>query len=150
MKQKLPIIRRSILVMLFVPIFSWGMYAQNFTVRGVVADSEGNPLPGVTVIEVGTQNGTVSDLSGEFSILVGEEAQLQFSMLSYRTLILPAQSKMEIRMADDALNLDEIVVVGYGTQKKANLTGAVASVRSEELVKTQSANSSNSEIASWR
>ena len=92
MKQKLPIIRRSILVMLFVPIFSWGMYAQNFTVRGVVADSDGNPLPGVTVIEVGTQNGTVSDLSGEFSILVGEEAQLQFSMLSYRTLILPAQS----------------------------------------------------------
>lgn len=146
MKQKLPIIRRSILVMLFVPIFSWGMYAQNFTVRGVVADSDGNPLPGVTVIEVGTQNGTVSDLSGEFSILVGEEAQLQFSMLSYRTLILPAQSKMEIRMADDALNLDEIVVVGYGTQKKANLTGAVASVRSEELVKTQSANSSNSLI----
>ena len=143
MKRKLPIIRRSIMLMLSLPLFAWGLNAQNFMVQGVVADSEGSPLPGVTIIEVGTQNGTVSDLSGKFNLAVSEKAQLQFSMLSYKTVVLPAKDMMNVVLVDDALNLDEIVVVGYGTQKKANLTGAVASVRSDEVVRAQAANTSN-------
>lgn len=97
-------------------------------VKGTVVDENGEPIIGVSVQEIGTTRGTVTDANGKFSLRASSNAKLQFSFLGYKTVTTKPQSSMRIVMKEDNAQLDEVVVVGYGSQKKANLTGAVSTV----------------------
>lgn len=112
--------------------------AAEITVTGVVVDESGLPLPGVSVIEKGTSNGVVTDLDGKFSLSVAsEESVLVLSFIGMTTLEAPVgnQKTFNLTMSTDETDLDEVVVVGYGTVKKSDLTGSVGVVGSEELLK---------------
>lgn len=129
--------KRSLFILLTLLIHQSSLFAQEATtvVRGTVADQSGIPIPGVNVIESGTSNGTVTNFDGEFSIDVPPEAILEFSFIGYATVEYPVEGRanLDVEMAPQASSLDEVVVVGYGTQKKSDLTGSVSSVSSEEL-----------------
>lgn len=98
------------------------------TVAGVVVDTQGQPVVGAGVIEKGTTNGVITDVNGKFSITVKEGASLEVSCIGYETVTVKAAASVKVTLKEDAELLNEVVVVGFGTQKKENLTGAVASV----------------------
>ena len=112
------------------------------TVKGNVKDSFGDPVIGATVMEKGTQNGTVTDIDGNFTINLKKAGQLAISYVGMKsqTVDVKGKSTVEITMEDDNTTLNDVVVVGYGVMKKKDLTGAVASVKTEELGKVASAN----------
>ncbi len=116
---------------------------QNKTVSGKVTDVRGEPLPGVTIAIKGATYGTITDIDGTYSLTnVPSDAVLAFSFVGMRTQEVPVanKSRIEITMEEETIGLNEIVTVGYGTQKKVNLTGSVATVQSKELVKVPAAN----------
>lgn len=120
----------TLLVCLSLLCFDIGLHAQNtITVEGVVIDgSDKEPLIGATVTEKGTTNATMTDVDGKFSLRVKENAILVFSSIGYKSVEHRALSGMNVMMEADSKTLDDVVVVGYGVQKKVNLTGAVAAV----------------------
>lgn len=111
-------------------------FAQERTVTGVVKDPTGEPMIGVNVMVSGTTIGTVTDFDGNYSLKVPENAKLQFSFIGFENQIVEVgvKTKIDIVMAEDAKSLDEVVVVGYGTMKKSDLTGSVSTVKTEDLV----------------
>ena len=107
---------------------------QKQVATGRVVDNQGEPLIGVTVMEAGTTNGTVTDLDGKFSLnLKNPNAKLAISYVGFTAQTLQASSNMKVTLKPENKELNEIVVVGYGTQKKVNLTGSVSSVDSKVL-----------------
>ncbi len=122
-----------------------GVQQQEIIIKGKVIDSEGKPLPGVNIVEKGTTNGAITDLNGEYSIRVSKESStLSFSFVGFLTedVGISGQTIIDITLIEDITSLDEVVVVGYGTMKKANLTGAVASIRTEEISSVPVSNTS--------
>ncbi|WP_036381551.1 TonB-dependent receptor [Muricauda sp. MAR_2010_75] len=107
------------------------------TVTGIVVDETGAPLPGASVLEKGTSNGTTTDFDGNFEIEVAANATIQISYIGYTTkeVSVNGQSRIEIQLDADATQLEDVVVVGYGTQKRSDITGAIASVKSEDFNK---------------
>ncbi len=105
------------------------------TVTGVVTDVNGTPLPGASVTVKGTTRGTVTDFDGNFTITTDLQGTLVFSYLGYKTTEVPIDGRttINIGLEEDAGLLDEVVVVGYGTQKKGEVTAAIASVEAEQL-----------------
>ncbi|AYN69591.1 SusC/RagA family TonB-linked outer membrane protein [Euzebyella marina] len=105
------------------------------TVSGVVLDSDGVPLPGANILEKGTTNGTQTDFDGNFSINVGSDATLVFSYIGFSTAEIEVgdQTEMTVTMTENAASLEEVVLVGYGTQSRAKVTGAISTVDSEGL-----------------
>ncbi|MGM0945375.1 MAG: SusC/RagA family TonB-linked outer membrane protein [Bacteroidota bacterium] len=105
------------------------------SISGTVTDENGLPLPGATVLVKGTTNGTVTDLDGNFSLDVEDEAVLQISYVGYllKEVVINDQSRFDIQLEPDATQLEEMVVVGYGTQKRSDVTGAIGSVKSEDF-----------------
>ncbi|WP_339677078.1 TonB-dependent receptor [Cyclobacterium marinum] len=105
-------------------------------IKGRVVDSNGQGIPGATVLVQGTNIGTATDIDGNFSFEVPENAVLIFSFIGYQQQVVSVgnRSEIEVTMTEDLSSLDEVVVVGYGTQKKVNLTGAVSSITSKEIV----------------
>lgn len=101
---------------------------QTITVSGVVMGSDGEPLMGVNVVEKGTTNGTITDLDGKYTLNVGPNAVLQFSYIGYVSsdIAVNGQRTVNVTMKEDSQNLDEVVVVGYGTVRKADLAGSVS------------------------
>src|SRR5690606_195982 len=126
----------SLLLTLFVSLVSIA-FAQD-QVRGIVKDDDGLPVPGATVVVKGSSNYTVTDANGVFAIGIGKEypVTLQFNLTGYKAEQLEIyeslDEEVEINLKSDNL-LNEIVVIGYGTQKKSDLTGAIASVPSHIL-----------------
>jgi len=119
---------------------------QQQTITGTVTDIDGQPLPGVNIIVEGTNFGVSSDIDGKYSIEVPDaNASLVFSFVGYVTQTVPVggQSVIDIKMSSDVQSLDEVVVVGYGVQKKVTLTGSVSSVEGEELMKSPAVNFTN-------
>lgn len=113
-----------------------GASAQNRSISGTVVDQSGVPVVGAAVVVVGNStNGAVTDLDGKFSLSVPANARLEVSCIGYATASLTVgnQSVLSIVLAEDTELLEETVVIGYGVQKKSDLTGAVASVKSEDL-----------------
>ena len=103
------------------------LYAESITVHGHVTDQAlQEPLIGVSILEQGTQNGTVTDFDGNFILEVQKGATLLVSYIGYKELALPAQPNMEILMSENTEQLEELVVTGYTSQRKADLTGAVS------------------------
>ena len=111
-------------------------------VSGTVLNQQGQPVPGATVLEKGTVNGVISGIGGGFVLEVHADAVLLVSFVGYRTREIPVtrQDRYTIRLQEETALLDEIVVVGYGVQKKSSLTAAVASVGAEELQKQVNGN----------
>ena len=105
----------------------------NFQVSGLVKDAAGEPVIGATIIEVGTSNGTLSDMDGGFTMKVSEGAMLRITYIGYKTQELRASRDLKITLQEDSKLMDEVVVVGYGVQKKSDLTGSVASINSKSL-----------------
>lgn len=101
---------------------------QQQVVKGVVTDTKGEPIVGATVSVIGKTTGAITDLNGRFSLSVGAGTELRISYVGYKSVTLRAQRDMQVKLEEDAGQLSEVVVVGYGTQKKANLTGAVSTV----------------------
>lgn len=111
--------------------------AQNIEVKGTVTDKQyGDPIIGATVKEVGNEsNAVITDFDGNFILKVANDAQLQFSYVGMMTVTLPASAQMNVVLEDEANSLQEVVVTGYTTQRKADLTGAVSVVSVSELAK---------------
>lgn len=109
---------------------------QQITVTGTVTDENGEPVPGVNILVKGTPTGTITDLEGNYAIQVeSPEVTLVFSYIGYHTqeIAVGDQEIISVQLVEDILGLEEVVVVGYGTQKKVNITGSVATVSNEEI-----------------
>ena len=124
-------------LMLLMCLFSLGTYAQAQTIKGVVSTSDG-PAIGATVRVKGTQNGVVTDLDGNYSISAAPGSTLQFSYVGYNSqeVKVGSQKVINVDLKEDSEVLSEVVVVGYGTMKKSDLTGAVAQVGEQAIEKS--------------
>ena len=129
-----------------LPSNAWSLQ-QGQTVTGKVITSEdGTALMGVSILEKGTTNGTISDLQGNYSLTVGDQdAVLVFSLVGYapQEFSVGNQTVIDVTMSIDIQSLDEVVVVGYGTQMKSELTGSVVSLPKDRLEKMQFNNFAN-------
>lgn len=121
-------------VFLLFLFFSLGATAQQ-TVRGVVKDATGETLPGVSIVETGTTNGTISDFDGSYEVTIADGGTLTFTYVGYasQTISPDGSGDLNITLQTDSEVLDEVVVVGYGSQRKAEITGAVSSVGGDEI-----------------
>lgn len=137
---------RSIGLLFLLSMLSLGAYAQTNSVKGVVRDGAGRTLIGVNVIEVGTTNGTITDIDGNYVIKVSAQSKLQFSYLGYETKIVEIGGKTNINvvLVEDNKVLEELVVVGYGTQRKEAVTGSVVSVKGDAMREIPAQNISQS------
>ena len=115
------------------------LLAQNtITVKGKVIDQEKQPVIGAAVLQSGTTNGAATDIDGNFTLTVPTGADLEVSAIGYETLLVKAtSSQLTITLNEESTTLDETVVVGYGTTKKASLTSAITNIREEELTATK-------------
>tara|TARA_R110000868_G_scaffold21779_6_gene90260 strand:+ start:608 stop:3766 length:3159 start_codon:yes stop_codon:yes gene_type:complete len=119
-------------------ILSSGLYAQDKVVTGTVTSKAGDPLPGVNIVQKGTTNGVVSDFDGNYSIkLIANKGDvLVFSYLGYKAIeeSIGTKTTIDASLDEDSEDLDEVVVIGYGTQKRIMTTGALSSVKTENFV----------------
>lgn len=117
-------------------------FSQERTISGKVLDENNSPLPGVNILVKGTSNGTVTDSQGSFKIGAGNSDLLIFSFVGYTTLELAvgSQSDITVNLQPDIISLSEVVVTGYGSQSKRDITGAVATVNTEQLLAVPSTN----------
>ena len=125
---------RHALLFLLVTMISLSVSAQNVTVKGTVTDKTGETVIGASVVEKGnTSNGTITNLDGEYVMTLPANGTLVFSFVGMTTqeIAVKGQQVINVVLADDAQALDEVVVVGYGVQKKSDLTGSVGSVNSD-------------------
>lgn len=126
----------KVFMLLLACVFGTVVAQENSIVKGTVIDGSGEPLVGVSVLVKGTTTGVVSGLDGTFSISVRNGEILVFSYVGYikQEQLVGKEKNLKIVLQEDAKSLEEVVVVGYGTQKKVNLTGAVSSITAEELI----------------
>lgn len=130
--------RRALIIPMLMLAMANMVTAQTRTISGRITDQEsGEGLPGVSVIVAGTADGTIADVDGNYKITVSDGASLTFSFIGYATQTIPVSGKtvINVPLEVDVQALEEVVVVGYGTQKKSNLTGSVVSVSGESLKK---------------
>ncbi len=128
--------RKVFLLGLFLLLIPFSILAQNIKVTGKVIDGSTNEtLVGVNVVQAGTTNGTITDLDGNFEINVPSDSKITFSYIGYvsQTLDVNGKTTLICTLSSDDQQIDEVVVVGYGTQRKSDLTGSVASVKSSDL-----------------
>lgn len=134
-------IRSALLLILLLP-FSFAAFAQNsMTVSGTILDNNGQPLPGASVLVKGTTIGTQTDFDGNFVLdNVPDDGTLVISYVGFTTQEIPVngQTTINATLQEDTQTLDEVVVIGYGTQKKADLTGAITTIKSEDISRTPS------------
>ena len=109
-------------------------FAQKRTFTGTVVDSNGEPLIGASVVQKGTTNGGITDIDGNYSVQVDAGSTLVFSYVGYETLELAAADGLRVTLKDDSKMMDDVVVIGYGTQKKSVVTAAIAKVSADDLV----------------
>ena len=168
-------IRKVVLLSLLVPIPIWALNGTNSTVTqpesenfvtkaqyyngngmlqrkkivGKVLDDKGEPIIGANVLEKGTTNGVITDIDGNYSLEVDDNATIQVSFIGYtmKELKVSGTKSFNIRLKEDSELLDEVVVVGYGTQKKVNLTGAVSAVNIDEKIASRSLSNVSSGLA---
>ncbi|WP_282113114.1 SusC/RagA family TonB-linked outer membrane protein [Maribacter stanieri] len=124
------------LVLMMVLLLNISLFAQDgYTLTGTVLDETNMPVPGANVVIQNTTTGTSTDFDGNFSITVSNGDVLEFSSIGYakKEVAITGQQTLNVVLAEDASQLEEVVVVGYGSQKKSDITGSVSSVKSEEL-----------------
>ncbi|UJP63753.1 SusC/RagA family TonB-linked outer membrane protein [Mongoliitalea daihaiensis] len=111
------------------------LFAQTGSIRGQVLDERGDPIPGASILKVGTSTGTVTDLDGNFTLAAVPGDQLRVSFIGYstQTITVGNQAELMIRLNDEISSLNEVIVVGYGTATKKELTGAVSQIKGEAV-----------------
>ena len=102
-------------------------------VKGTVSDSSGNLLPGVSIIEKGTTNGTVSDFDGNFELSVQDNAVIIFSYIGFLTQEIGASSTLDIILEEDIANLEEVIVTGYGGVRKKDLVSSISQIKGDAI-----------------
>ncbi|MCT4646001.1 MAG: TonB-dependent receptor [Carboxylicivirga sp.] len=129
--------KRNIFLLLTL-LFCSVAWAQTKSISGTITDISGDPLPGVNVVEKGTMNGTITNLDGFYKLnLSGSSETLVYSFIGFATqeIVVGNQTQINVTLLEDAIGLDEVVAVGYGVQKKSDLTGSVEVVEAESLTK---------------
>lgn len=127
---------KVLIILAMVALCCTSAWAQIQIKGNVVSDSDSEPMIGVAVLEAGTSNGVITDLDGNFNIQVqNANSQLEVSFVGYKKQVIKLQGRtnLNVRLVEDTKVLDEVVVVGYGIQKKSDLTGSVASVKSDDI-----------------
>ena len=134
-KYKMPIGRLRMMVCLIGMLLPMCMFAQQITVQGVVKDQTGETVIGASVMEKGTTNGTITGIDGDFSLNMSPNGTLVVSFVGYKTqeVQVKGQKQLQVVLSEDAEMLDEVVVIGYGTMKKSDLTGAVSSIGNKDI-----------------
>ncbi len=155
LRKNLWILKMLVIFLVFIsfssPLFSEGSLMNNVAdqpvrVTGTILDENGSPFPGVNIQAEGTTIGTISDVSGKYTLDVpGTDATMVFTFVGYSTQRVPLAGKttVDVTMSPDIMNLDEVVVIGYGTARRATITGSVASVTGEKLAVAKTTNFSN-------
>ncbi len=128
--------RERFLIMLLALVVSITAFAQKANYSGVVVDGHGDPIIGASVVQKGTTTGTVTDLDGNFKVSADAGSTLVISYIGYKTKEVKGGSNLHVSLVDNAENLNEVVVIGYGTQKKSVVTAAIAKVSAEDLAGT--------------
>ena len=126
-------------------VFAQAFAQQESTVSGTVVDAEGLTMPGVSVVVNGTTNGTSTDFDGNYSIQVEDGKTLVFSFMGYSTkeVVYEGQLTLNVTLEEDSQVLEDVIVVGYGTQKKGNVTGSISSVNNDKLTIAPVASTTN-------
>lgn len=134
-KYKMPISRLRMMVCLIGMLLPMCIFAQQITVQGVVKDQTGETVIGASVMEKGTTNGTITGIDGDFSLNMSSNGTLVVSFVGYKTqeVQVKGQKQLQVVLSEDAEMLDEVVVIGYGTMKKSDLTGAVSSIGNKDI-----------------
>lgn len=130
---------KKVFFALLILMSSFAVYAQGLQVKGVVTSADdGQPIPGVSVVVKGTTTGTMTSIDGSYSLKVPENSTLVFSFIGMTTKEVPVnnQTTINVVLSSSTENIDEVVVVGYGTQKKSVVTGSISSVKAQDLEKT--------------
>lgn len=138
MKKRNWLLRLTLLAIMF-NLAIWSSFAQSLKVHGTVASKQGEAIPGVSIVEKGTMNGTTTSVSGEYRIeLTTKDPVLVFSFVGYKSTEIKVNGKslLNVTLEEEVQGLDEVVVVGYGTVKKSDLTGSVSTVKVEALNNT--------------
>ncbi|MDR1557120.1 MAG: TonB-dependent receptor [Tannerellaceae bacterium] len=140
MKKKFILFRRTTFYLLFF-LTSFALTAQN-VVRGTVTDKNGETLIGVNIVEKGTRNGTTTDIDGNYTLSVPRDAVLDFSYVGYVAQSIPVQgrNRIDATLSEDSELLEEVVVIGYGTQRREAVTGSVASVNEAKIKEIPASN----------
>lgn len=134
-KYKMLISRLRMMVCLIGMLLPMCMFAQQITVQGIVKDQTGETVIGASVMEKGTTNGTITGIDGDFSLNMSPNGTLVVSFVGYKTqeVQVKGQKQLQVVLSEDAEMLDEVVVIGYGTMKKSDLTGAVSSIGNKDI-----------------
>ena len=140
------IYRNLKVVVVFLMLFPLMAQGQEGTIEGLIKDEAGSPIPGANILIKGTSMGTTSDANGMFSIKASGSDILVISFIGYKTQEIPAANRtsIDVTLGSDLTTLDEVVVVGYGEQKRATLSGSVSTVGGDEIIKSPATNVSNS------
>lgn len=131
------------LLLFFTFMLPIGALAQNnIQLTGTVTDTTGETVIGASVLEKGTTNGVITDIDGNFSLSVSPNATIIISYVGYAAQEIPLNGRQSLKiiLKEDTEMLDEVVVIGYGTMKKSDMTGAISSVDTEELTKRATTN----------
>jgi TonB-linked SusC/RagA family outer membrane protein len=122
------------------------LQAQSLQVTGTVTDNQGVPIPGVNIVEKATKKGTSTDIDGKYKISASSKSVLEFSFIGFETKVIAVNGKsvINLKMASSATEMDAVVVVAYGKQKKITQTGAIGTITAEQLSRSPSANIANS------
>ncbi|HNT92663.1 MAG TPA: TonB-dependent receptor [Bacteroidales bacterium] len=133
---------KEFLTILFLFLFGSGVLSAQVTVKGTIVDDQNIPLPGVSVLVKHTYRGTMSDADGSYSITANPADTLVFSMVGMVTqeMVVGARTQIDVLLATETTVMDEVVVIGYGTVRKSDLTGSVSSVKTDDLLKVTSLN----------
>ena len=124
---------RRVFSTLLALMLTMAVFAQKETVSGTVIDSQNEPVIGATVMEIGTQNGTATDIDGHFSLSVKPGTMLRISYVGFKTLEVKATKGMTVELVEESNTLNEVVAIGYGSVKRKDVTTAVSSVSTEDL-----------------
>ena len=144
--KNLPLLRAGMLLMVFVAFTSLSLRAQDNTrITGRVTDSDNEPVTGASVMVKNTANGVITDLNGEYVIEAPDNASLVFKFLGMTSKEekVNGRNRINVILTEDATVLDDVVVVGYGVQRKVTLTGAVAGIKGSEMIQTKNENPQN-------
>ena len=136
---------KILFILLCIVGLSVTSWAQTITVSGVVSDETGAPMPGATVVEAGTTNGVVTDFDGNYYLKVVGNGTLVFTYIGYTTqsINVKSRTKIDVKMAPDSKEISDVVVIGYGTQKRESLIGSVSDVSGQALRKSGLSNISH-------
>ncbi|MFV0346394.1 MAG: SusC/RagA family TonB-linked outer membrane protein [Bacteroidales bacterium] len=126
---------------LLICAFSEADAQSKIEASGIVIEQGGTPMPGVYIVEKGTNNGAITDREGKFNFKVAEGATIKVSFIGFKNIELPASKDMTVTIKEEVEGLDEVVVTGYSSQQKKDITGSVAVVNTEELLQSSGSSS---------